>query len=194
MIASTFLFVILVVSTMHFTSVNAFTTPAYSSSANYKRTTTAVSLVPTPSDFADASSLLLVKYDTKMLGMKMFVKESGGAATAVLKTKTDVAAQVLNDGSHALLDFPSIFNTNTNKKQSKLRMRYAQVAGRLMVLGIGLLPNHGFHAEEIAVQLFLLAVSMKPVIRSIQLYQCLSSAQCVEECELELDDLEQSLP
>lgn len=190
MIASTFLFVILFVSTMYFTSVDAFTTPASSSSANYiKRTTTAVSLVPTPSDFTDASSLLLVNYDTKMLGMKMLVEESGAA---VLKTKTDVAAQVLNDGSHALLDFPSIFGTN--KKQSKLRMRYAQVAGRLMVLGIGLLPNHGFHAEEIAVQLFLLGVSMKPVIRSIQLYQCLASSQCIEECELELDDLEQSLP
>jgi len=157
----------------------AFVTPSRSRDNNRS---VAVSL--SPADFPEVSSLLLAKYDAKTLGFTAF-KKTG----AKILRSPDVQAKVLSGGSHALMDFPSIFN-----KPSKLRMRYAQVIGRVMIIGIGLLPNHGFSKEEMAVQLFLLGVSIKPVIRSIKLYRCIASAQCIEECELELYDLESTLP
>ena len=182
MLSLTFLWVILPIALiMSISSTDAFTTPSRPSSGIRN---VAVSLSPT--DITDVSSLLLVKCDVKLLGIAGVLKT---AVSGVHMMNPDVQAQVLSDGSHALMDFPMIFN-----KTSKLRMRYAQVMGRIMVLGIGLLPNHGFHAEEMAVQLFLLGVSMKPILRSIKLYQCISSSKCKDECELELEDLEESLP
>jgi len=121
----------------------------------------------------------------------------GGAAT-LLSMKMDGAkaianpTQVLTDASYVVMDpnkfFPDI-------KISKLRMQYAQVFGRLMVMGTTFLPHHGVHPEELAVQLFLLSVSMKPIIRSVQLYNCITSAkgECAEECALEFEELEAAL-
>jgi len=125
----------------------------------------------------------------------------GGAAT-LLSMKVDAVrgassamggpTQLLTDASYVVMDpnkfFPDI-------KVSKLRMQYAQVFGRLMVLGTTFLPHHGVHPEELAVQLFLLSVSMKPIIRSVQLYKCITSAKgdCTEECALEFEELEASL-
>jgi len=125
----------------------------------------------------------------------------GGAAT-LLSMKVDAVrgassamggpTQILTDASYVVMDpnkfFPDI-------KVSKLRMQYAQVFGRLMVLGTTFLPHHGVHPEELAVQLFLLSVSMKPIIRSVQLYKCITSAkgECAEECALEFEELEASL-
>ncbi len=138
------------------------------------------SLSLSPIDFPDASSILLVKSDGKAL-----------AFGVLQKINPELGAQVLSDGSHALMDFPTVLK---HKKITKLQMRYANVMGRLMILGIGLLPHHGFTPEELGVQLFLLGVSIKPVIRSIQLYRCISSSKCLEECQLEFDELEESLP
>ncbi len=146
---------------------SAFTTPSRSP-GNVNRN---VALSFAPSDFTDVGSLVLAK-------------------CTINGVSPDVGAQVLSDGSHALMDFPTIFKT----KPSKLHMRYAQVIGRLMILGTGLLPHHGFCPEELAVQVFLLGVSMKPIIRSIQLYRCIVSTECNEACELELCNLERSLP
>jgi len=101
--------------------------------------------------------------------------------------------QVLTDASYVVMDpnkfFPDI-------QISKLRMQYAQVFGRLMVLGTTFLPHHGVHPEELAVQLFLLSVSMKPIIRSVQLYNCITNSakgNCAEECALEFEELEAAL-
>jgi len=125
----------------------------------------------------------------------------GGAAT-LISMKVDAVrgassamggpTQLLTDASYVVMDpnkfFPDI-------KVSKLRMQYAQVFGRMMVLGTTFLPHHGVHPEELAVQLFLLSVSMKPIIRSVQLYKCITSAkgECEEECALEFEELEASL-
>jgi len=125
----------------------------------------------------------------------------GGAAT-LLSMKVDAVrgamssgpSQILTDASYVVMDpnkfFPDI-------KISKLRMQYAQVFGRLMILGTSFLPHHGVHPEEMAVQLFLLSVSMKPIMRSVQLYHCITSAKgdnCAEEeCALELEELEAAL-
>jgi len=125
----------------------------------------------------------------------------GGAAT-LLSLKVDGASsamgaklpQVLSDASYVVMDpnkfFPDI-------KISKLRMQYAQVFGRLMILGTSFLPHHGVHPEEMAVQLFLLSVSMKPIIRSVKLYNCITASSkgdnCAEECALEFEELEAAL-
>mmetsp|Transcript_6105 Transcript_6105/g.6021 ORF Transcript_6105/g.6021 Transcript_6105/m.6021 type:complete len:261 (+) Transcript_6105:75-857(+) len=99
-------------------------------------------------------------------------------------------AQVLIDASYVVMDPNKFF---PDLQISKLRRQYAQVFGRLMVLGTTFLPHHGVvHPEEMAVQLFLLSVSMKPIIRSVQLYKCITSAkeECAEECALEFEELE----
>uniref|UniRef100_A0A7S4ACN0 Uncharacterized protein n=1 Tax=Pseudo-nitzschia australis TaxID=44445 RepID=A0A7S4ACN0_9STRA len=188
MISITLFLVILSIATLDMLStVDAFTTPTSSqSTVSYDRNI-AVSLMPTPSDFTDASSLLLVKFDSKKLGVGVLAKKT----SMIPRTNADITAQVLNDTSHVLMDFPSIFQKT---KQPRLRMRYAQVMGRVLVLGTSLLPHHGVCVEETVVQLFLLGLSMKPIIRSIKLYRCIADSKCAEECTIELEDLERSLP
>jgi hypothetical protein len=144
-----------------------------------------------PSDIADAASLLSMKYDVKNGAFGMIKKTAGMASSsAVAAVNPDVQAQVLGDASYFVMDAPKFI---PNLKVSKLRMSYAQLLGRLMIIGIGSLPGHGFHTEEIAVQLFLLSVSMRPILRSITLFRCIASSGCVEECSLELEDLQSSL-
>ena len=119
---------------------------------------------------------------------------------------TDVEVQILSDSSHAFMDFPSLFTGSSNNKNSTgssrkktsttllaspLRMKYAQFVGRLLWLSCGLVPNHGFHIEEIMIQLVLLGVNMRPIIRSMILLKCINSgdkSNCAEECELELEE------
>ena len=119
---------------------------------------------------------------------------------------TDVEVQILSDSSHAFMDFPSLFtgssnnnknSTGSSKKKtstllaSPLRMKYAQFVGRLLWLSCGLVPNHGFHIEEIMIQLVLLGVNMRPILRSMILLKCINSgdkSNCAEECELELEE------
>jgi len=102
--------------------------------------------------------------------------------------------QVLSDASYVVMDPNKFF---PDMKISKLRMQYAQVFGRLMILGTSFLPHHGVHPEEMAVQLFLLSVSMKPIIRSVKLYNCITASSkgnnCAEECALEFEELEAAL-
>lgn len=161
------------------------TTPSRANIRSNNNRNVAVSLSPT--DIPELSSILMAKYDAKSLGLDALRKTLKPVSKIC---NPDLQARVISDGSHALMDFPGLWN----KQPSKLQMRYAQVVGRLMILGIGFLPDHGFSPEEVAVQLFLLGVSMKPVIRSIKLYRCIASSRCIDECELELHDLETSLP
>eukprot|EP00751_Fragilariopsis_kerguelensis_P047462 CAMPEP_0171046256 /NCGR_PEP_ID=MMETSP0736-20130129/49382_1 /TAXON_ID=186038 /ORGANISM="Fragilariopsis kerguelensis, Strain L26-C5" /LENGTH=156 /DNA_ID=CAMNT_0011497173 /DNA_START=93 /DNA_END=559 /DNA_ORIENTATION=- len=92
--------------------------------------------------------------------------QSAGSVRSTRRSKSALAcspAQVLTDASYVVMD-PNKFFPD--------------------VLGTTFLPHHGVHPEEMAVQLFLLSVSMKPIIRSVQLYQCITSAKgdCAEEC------------
>eukprot|EP00534_Pseudo-nitzschia_fraudulenta_P000971 CAMPEP_0201116354 /NCGR_PEP_ID=MMETSP0850-20130426/674_1 /ASSEMBLY_ACC=CAM_ASM_000622 /TAXON_ID=183588 /ORGANISM="Pseudo-nitzschia fraudulenta, Strain WWA7" /LENGTH=173 /DNA_ID=CAMNT_0047380421 /DNA_START=71 /DNA_END=592 /DNA_ORIENTATION=+ len=153
----------------------AFTTTTPSRASNNGRN---VALSFAPVDLPDECFLLLAKCDTKTaLGMNLLKKVKTGADVFV---DPDVQAQILNDGSHMLMDFPDVF-----RKPSKLQMKYLQVIGRIMILGTGMLPHHGFSHEELAVQLFLLNANLKPVIRSIQLYRCITKGRCDSECDLE---------
>ena len=138
-----------------------------------------------PADIGGAATLLSMKVDAVRGGASSAAAMAGAGPT-----------QILTDASYVVMDphkfFPDI-------QISKLRMRYAQVFGRLMILGTTFLPHHGVHPEELAVQLFLLSVSMKPIIRSVQLYHCITSTakgqgECAaEECALELEELEAAL-
>uniref|UniRef100_A0A7S4ACD2 Uncharacterized protein n=1 Tax=Pseudo-nitzschia australis TaxID=44445 RepID=A0A7S4ACD2_9STRA len=183
MISITFLFAILSIVILGTSSAaDAFSsmpTLSSKSSASYSRNI-AVSLAPTPSDFADALSILQTKLD--VLGKKTSMLSKAN--------NEDVAAQVLSDISHALVDFYPIFK---KAKQPKLRMRYAQLVGRIITLGITMMPHHGVCPEDAAFQLYLLGASTKPIIRSIKLYKCIADAKCTEENALGLNDIEDSL-
>jgi hypothetical protein len=113
---------------------------------------------------------------------------AAAAATAANTINPDLQAQVLADSSFALMEFPTFL---PDIKTSKLRVKYAQLIGRLLVLGIGFLPHHSFHPEELAIQLYLLGGSLKPIIRSIKLFRCITSSNCnADECELDYDNLD----
>lgn len=178
-------------------AAHAFTTPIMKKTRATVSSSTAQSFAPGPLDFdfLDAPSLLLVKADTKstMVLAKKAAASLSLPNTATAAVNPEVTAQVLNVSSHALMDFPSLYQSATNKKPSKLRIQYAQVAGRLMILGIGMLPHHGFTPEEILVQFFLLHANMKPIIRSIRLWNCINERKCAAECSLEFEELEDSL-
>ena len=170
-------------------------TPSHHATSKSIKNNRNVAVSLTPVDVADATSIipempsiLLAKYNAKSIGMEFAAKKAEAVAANV---NPDVKAQVLSDGSHLLIDFPNLINSTTKTKATKtrLRTRYAQIAGRLMILGIGMLPGHGFPPEELAVQLIFLGMSFKPVVRSFQLYKCRfeASANCTEDdCPLEL--------
>eukprot|EP00751_Fragilariopsis_kerguelensis_P016749 CAMPEP_0170848876 /NCGR_PEP_ID=MMETSP0734-20130129/9647_1 /TAXON_ID=186038 /ORGANISM="Fragilariopsis kerguelensis, Strain L26-C5" /LENGTH=228 /DNA_ID=CAMNT_0011218385 /DNA_START=65 /DNA_END=751 /DNA_ORIENTATION=- len=130
-----------------------------------------------PADIGGAATLISMK-----------VNAVRGASAALSGGPT----QLLTDASYVVMDPNKFF---PDVKVSKLRMQHAQVFGRLMVLGTTFLPHHGVHPEELAVQLFLLSVSMKPIIRSVQLYKCITSnkGECEAECALEFEELEAAL-
>jgi hypothetical protein len=173
------------------------TSNAFTTLHSQPRTKNNIPLNFSPTDIADGSSFILAKYDAKTIGLGVAMKKVGAGSKML---DPDVQAQFLSDSSHVLMDIPEVLRFEKKnelpdflkkvKTPSKLQMRYANVLGRIMILGIGFLPNHGYSPEEMAVQLLLLGVSMKPVIRSIQLYRCISKANRTDECELEPSDQE----
>eukprot|EP00536_Pseudo-nitzschia_multiseries_P017051 jgi/Psemu1/49100/gm1.49100_g len=166
-------------------TAEAFTSLASPSSTKYNRDI-AASLAPTPWDFADAPSLLLVKIHI------MDVLPSKNSNLPMTNTDTELAAHVLIDASQLLTEFLPIFKST--KQHSKLPLQYMNELGRVFYLGVGLLPHHGYYPEEWCAQLFLLCINMKTIIRSIKLLKCISRARCAEECIIELDELDESLP
>lgn len=104
-----------------------------------------------------------------------------------LSALPDIEGEVITDTAIALCDYATFL---PDMKTSKLRIKYAQVIGRILFIDVSLLPGHTFHPEELAIQLFLLGGSIQPIIRSIQLFRCRRTADCrdVEECALDYDD------
>jgi hypothetical protein len=72
-----------------------------------------------------------------------------------------VEAEVLTDMSHVMIDFSGFFTP------SRSLLRCFSVVGRILVLSADYLPDHTVHPEELAVQLFLLAVSLSDVLKSL---------------------------
>mmetsp|Transcript_29243 Transcript_29243/g.31446 ORF Transcript_29243/g.31446 Transcript_29243/m.31446 type:complete len:315 (-) Transcript_29243:367-1311(-) len=118
-----------------------------------------------------------------------------GTTTAGLVSPVDIEGEVITDTAIALCDGATFL---PDLKTSKLRIKYAQVMGRILFIDVSLLPGHTFHPEELAIQLFLLGASLQPILRSIRLFRCrrdamaLAIATCGDddaECILDYDDL-----
>jgi hypothetical protein len=70
-----------------------------------------------------------------------------------------VFAELLTDMAHVLLDFAGMFSP------SKSLIRLFAVVGQIFAISADYLPDHSTHPEELLIQLFLLAVTMKELIK-----------------------------
>ena len=70
----------------------------------------------------------------------------------------ELETEVLTDVSHVVLDFSSFLTP------SKSVLRLCSVVGRVLILSVDYLPDHRINPEELAIQLFLLAVSLKDIL------------------------------
>jgi len=174
---------------LFFVSMMISTTTAFLSTSSMMRQTQTQAQAPVTTS-QSSTSLSFAPVDIGGIATLLSLKVEGVSSAVGV-----CPAQLLSDASYVVMDAPTIF---PNSKVSTLRLRYAQVCGRLLIVSTSFLPHHHgvLHLEEMAVQLFLLGVSMKPILRSIQLYQCITAAaasttgNCEEECVLELEDLE----
>jgi len=76
----------------------------------------------------------------------------------------DIEAEVLVDVSHVIMDLPVFF------RPSESLVRCFSVIGRILVIGADYLPDHTMHPEELAIQLFLLGISLKDVLKAVHLH------------------------
>ena len=83
-----------------------------------------------------------------------------GAADA-MPLQPEIQAEVLTDMAHVTLDFSTFFRPN------KAALRLLTVFGRLSVLTADYLPDHSILPEELAIQLFLLGVSTREIVKSV---------------------------
>jgi len=172
---------------------------------NQNRNNAASVLSLVPMDFVDFSShfsiLISTKYEAvqpiltevtiplaiiKESAMKVVVSAAGAASASA--TSSDVQAEILSDSSFAIMQYPAFL---PDVKTSKLRIKYAQVIGRILIIDISLLPGHTFHPEELAIQLFLLGASMGPIIRSIKLFRVVTAVRCnADGCTIDFDSFD----
>ena len=92
----------------------------------------------------------------------LLVKDASGPLASIRESinyaDPDVEAEFLMNISHVLLDFTAFF------KFDGMILQYTQLIGRLAFITIDFLPGHAFHIEELAVQIFLLVVSVQKMI------------------------------
>jgi hypothetical protein len=155
-----------------------------------KRAAPIITQVSHPAVSKSAQRIVVATATTTRAEMQTAATATAAAAVtaAAHSINPDAQAEILADSAFALTEFPTFL---PDIKTSKLRIKYAQAIGRVLIIGIGFLPNHSFHPEELAIQLFLLSGSMKPIIRSIKLFRCIAASNCnAEECELDYDNLD----
>jgi hypothetical protein len=70
-----------------------------------------------------------------------------------------VEAGVLSGMAHAALDFSAFFNP------SRQMLRLFAVVGRLFVISADYLPDHSINQGELAIQLVLLSLTMKDLVK-----------------------------
>ena len=96
----------------------------------------------------------------------LIMKDATGASSSLLELTNyadpELQAELLLDFSHIFLDFTAFIKT------SGTALKYAQVIGRISFIMIGFLPDHNFHPEEMALQVFLLGLSIQKIIASHQ--------------------------
>jgi len=116
---------------------------------------------------------------------------SSASSLAVLETSS---TELTTTTSSSLPFVEKIINIARNTDQ-KLKKRYVIVLSRLLIVCVSFLPlvrsHEMMHKEEYLIQLFLLAISMQPLKKSVTLAKCITNAETgVEECQLEFEDLE----
>jgi hypothetical protein len=100
----------------------------------------------------------------------MLELQQDALSTAIHSLMTpDVKAEVLTDMSHVMMDFSGFLTTGTPSKS--MRRCFFVVVGRVLVLSADYLPDHTVHPEELAVQLFLLAVSVTDILKALKMQQ-----------------------
>ncbi|MGK3762240.1 MAG: hypothetical protein ACI8RD_014558 [Bacillariaceae sp.] len=94
----------------------------------------------------------------------LIMKDATGASSSLFELSNyadpELQAELLLDFSHVFLDLVVFIKT------SGTVLNYAQVIGRISFIMIGFLPNHDFHPEEMALQVFLLGLSIQKIIAS----------------------------
>jgi len=172
---------------------------------NQNRNNAASVLSLVPMDFVDFSSHFSILISTKYEAVQPILTEvtiplavikesakkvvaSAAGAVSASATSSDVQAEILSDSSFAIMQYPAFL---PDVKTSKLRIKYAQVIGRILIIDISLLPGHTFHPEEFAIQLFLLGASMGPIIRSIKLFRVVTAVRCnADGCTIDFDSFD----
>jgi hypothetical protein len=134
------------------------------------QTTAKESSITTPSSFGSSSdcfsrdhkksatSLSALHAPMVAIGLSknlVLLKDASGPLVSILEAGPDAQAEALLDISHVFLDFTAFFKFNGRF------LNYAQLVGRLSFIAIDFLPGHAFHVEEMAVQLFLLGLSVR---------------------------------
>merc|ERR1712161_71442 len=122
---------------------------------------------------------------------------SPASSLAVLETSSTeltTATATTTTTTSSLPFVEKIINIARNTDQ-KLKKRYVIVLSRLLIVCVSFLPlvrsREMMHKEEYLIQLFLLAISMQPLKKSVTLAKCITNAETgVEECQLEFEDLE----
>jgi hypothetical protein len=96
----------------------------------------------------------------------LIMKDATSASSSLLELTNyadpELQAELLLELSHVFLDFTAFIKT------SGTVLNYAQVIGRISFIMIGFLPDHNFHPEEMALQVFLLGLSIQKIIASHQ--------------------------
>jgi hypothetical protein len=106
---------------------------------------------------------LVQSFDFMLLGSQ---QDALSAASQSL-INPDVEAEVLTDMSHVLMGFSGFLTTGT---PSNSTLRCLSVAvGRILILFADYLPDHTVHPEELAVQLFLLTVSLNDILKALHM-------------------------
>jgi len=119
---------------------------------------------------------------------------SSASSLAVLETSSTELTTTTTTTSSSLPFVEKIINIARNTDQ-ELKKRYVIVLSRLLIVCVSFLPlvrsHEMMHKEEYLIQLFLLAISMQPLKKSVTLAKCITNAETgVEECQLEFEDLE----
>jgi hypothetical protein len=107
---------------------------------------------------------LVQSFDFKML--ELLQEDALSTARSHSLMTPDVEAEVLTDMAHVMMDFSGFLITPS---KSMLRC-LSVVVGRILVLSADYLPDHTVHPEELFVQLFLLAVSLRDVVKALELH------------------------
>jgi hypothetical protein len=161
-----------------------FDTPSYRTSKKHSSSLGAHSMF---FQFAQqhASSSAMVLGLPKALAL---IKDASGPLSSILDLDPEKKAECLMNISHLLLDVTAFF------KFDGTFLKGAQLIGRISYLMIHFLPGHAFHVEEIAVELFLLVVSIQKMIPDAATSQTTTAQEeeasnnnIQNEPELELD-------